>query len=99
MNNYPCIEKTIEVSFENKTVRLWIDITNEENLKDINELTIVKNIEEMLDTERRVIESVIFETLIETIPHLNAIQVITTNGGVKTGKVIYTTAFQDDVHG
>jgi hypothetical protein len=90
---YNCVEQTVDFRYkdaDNKllAIRLWIDITFQESESD-KVLEILKQL-----TETDPIK--IIDELALSVPHINAIQVISPGG---IGVVAYTTDFKDDVHG
>lgn len=93
MKPYSCIEQTIEFSFKRIKIRLWIDITNNDPLDDQQVINDIKKFNQPEDKKQ------FLQFIADTIPHINAIQLIENNLRKSVGIVVYTTPFNDDVHG
>lgn len=98
--DYNCVEVTADIRRRGKTIRLWIDVTKNE---DVSKSAIIDSIDSFFNSHPTFfrIEQLI-QFLSEKVPHINAIQIVDSNEnteGAKWGKIAYTTSFADDVHG
>ena len=96
MKTYPCVESTVEIVRHNKTVRLWIDETDQQTELSQNRVhQTLRLIEPILNealTAREVLDK------LSEIPHINAAQIIDrsfTQNDITFGRVVYYVDFDE----
>ena len=90
MKEYPCIENQLDLTFGDKTIRLWID--EDEVKEDYANIGIYRNISDHLETKPTNRELV--KLIKKDIPRLNAIQVVSSiTKNLSQGPMVYFVDF------
>lgn len=98
-----CIESTFEINCpeQNLRVRLWINEDEIDNPIALHSQTfIVNTVKEIIATDKTIPQKI--ELICKEIENINAIQIhelSVDNKQTKTGMVVYTVGFDNDVHG
>lgn len=97
MKPFPCIESTIDISYEDLMIRLWIDVPSKTiPVGPLANIELATQVRKKLTTKPTHVELIEWLSL---IPNINAIQILLWYDGMRLGTVVYTVPFEGDVHG
>lgn len=107
MKKYPCIESTVDIPYQDQSIRLWIDETKVKNFHGYGTQSQRKPISDIVEkiliflNQKEIDNEVLIDFIHKNIPHVSAVQIKDKNHGtIQYGTVAYFVDFTtEDVHG